>query len=925
MNLVSSGSNVSWHAATIEDIAARLGSNISGGLTDEEAARQRLKFGLNQLGEASRRAAWRIFFDQFKSLVVGLLLVAAFVALGLGDAMESAAILSVVVLNALIGFLTEWKADRTLAALRKTVVPVAHVVRDGREQQIPAAELVPGDLVVLSAGARVPADGRIVECAGLQIDESALTGESMAVSKVSDDLLDEQASLGDRLNMAYVGTTVTNGRGRLLVTETGPSTELGKIGAMIGATQAPRTPLEQKLDDLGRLLVVVVLALCGIIVAAGWLAGADSFWRMFEVGVALAIAAVPEGLPAVATMTLAIGMQRMARKGALIRRLPAVETLGSTTVICTDKTGTLTKNEMTATVFLLWQRRIEVTGTGYHCQGDFREDGRRVDANRDTMLALALRAGCLCNDATMDHQNGKERSLGDPTEAALVVAAEKGLGDVAIIRGQFPRLDEVPFDSATKRMITVHRTPDGELIAFVKGSPGTLLRTSDRQQTVDGEVLLTDVDREYWEEKNHALAAGALRVLGLAFRRLPEKYSGANLDRELVFVGLVGLIDPLRDEAKGAIAKCREAGIRTIMITGDQPATASEIASQLEIHTDFQGRPLQTVHARDLAALDAEGWRMTSAGAAVFARVSPAEKLHIVEALQAQGHIVAMTGDGVNDAPALKKADIGVVMGIKGTEVAKESADIVITDDNFATIVSAVEQGRIIYSNILRFVHYLFSCNLSEVLTVFAAIIVGWPLPMGALQLLWLNIVTDVFPALALRIEPSSPDAMKRPPINPRQALLGASFLGLILWQGVLLAAVTLLAFGIGLRKYGAEGEGLDSAVTMAFMTISLAEVFHAFSVRSRIRSAFGDRLLTNGWLWSAVLLCVALQVAAVTWPPLQTLLHTSRPDAFDWSIILVCSLCPVAVIELVKLTQRRMHRGSRQIPGEQAALREFD
>jgi P-type Ca2+ transporter type 2C len=709
-----------------------------------------------------------------------------------------------------------------------------------------------------------------------------------------------------------MGTTIVNGRGQLLVTGTGAATEMGKIGVLVDEAKNNDTPLEKKLARLGRLLLVIVLVLCAVIVLAGWLRGHD-FLYMLEVGISLAIAAVPEGLPAVATMTLALGMQRMARMRALVRRLPAVETLGSTTVICTDKTGTLTRNEMTVSALIVDSQRITVTGAGYSPIGEFRKDDQPVDPQADPQINLALRIGALCNDAKVARAEGNGAVLGDPTEAALIVAAEKAGLNKEVLEAEFPRVREEPFDSVTKRMATVHQTRQGPLIMFVKGSPFTVLAASSSQLCAGGVMPLTSDDRAHWEELNRSLAEAALRVLALAYRDMPEGPThGADATNQLVFVGLVGMSDPLRAEAKAAIATCREAGIRAVMITGDQPVTAAAIARQLGIDRDRHGQPLRIVHARELANLDAAGWQQTVNGAAVFARVSPKHKLQIVEALQAQGQIVAMTGDGVNDAPALKKADIGVAMGIKGTEVAKETADMVIVDDNFATIVRAIEQGRTIYFNILRFVRYLFSCNFAELLTVFVALMFGWPLPLGALQILWLNVITDIFPALALALEPSVPGMMNRPPHDPKAPLLPARLLIMIAWQGVLLAAVTLLAFFLGMRNHGAEGEGLKRAVTMAFMALAFAQVIHVFSSRSETRSAFDARLFKNGWLWGAVLLCVLLQVAAVSIPFLRVILHTVSLGATDWGIVAGCALLPLAVIEVVKSIQRRSPKQTR-------------
>jgi len=881
-------------------------------LTNDEATRRLERFGANRLQQARGRTSFAILFEQLKSVLVLLLFAAAGVALATGENLEAAAILVVVVLNTAIGFFTEWKAEKTLTALQKQTVRHARAVRDGVERQLPAAELVPGDLIVLEAGARVPVDGRLIESAGLQIEEAALTGESKAVTKSTDPVSDVEAPLADRINLAFMGTAVVNGRGRLLATATGAATEMGKIGVLIDLAKNSDTPLEQKLARLGRLLLVIVLVLCAVIVLAGWLRG-HGFLYMVEIGISLAIAAVPEGLPAVSTMTLALGMQRMARMGALIRRLPAVETLGSTTVICTDKTGTLTRNEMTVSAFALGTRKIEVTGAGYSPTGEFREDGRPLDPGADAHLTLALRIGVLCSDAKVTHAGGKDAVLGDPTEAALIVAAEKaGLSEDAL-EAELPRLREQPFDSATKRMVTVHQMPQGRAIMFVKGSPSTLLAASVSQFGASGVTPLTAPDRARWEEQNQGLAGAALRVLALAYRDLPDGLIDGTFDAtsDLVFVGLVGMTDPLREEAKAAIATCRGAGIRSVMITGDQQITAAEIAHQLGIDRGLDGEPLRIVHARELTGLDAAGWKEAVTGAAVFARVSPKDKLRIVEALQAQGQIVAMTGDGVNDAPALKKADIGVAMGIKGTEVAKETADMVIVDDNFATIVRAVEQGRIIYANILRFVQYLFSCNLAELLTMFVALMIGWPLPLAALQVLWLNMVTDVFPALALALEPSAPGMMSRPPHDPKAPLLPGRLLIMIGWQGALLTAATLVAFLVGMRMHPVGAEGMERAMTVAFMTLAFVQVVHVFSSRSETRSAFDARLFKNGWLWGAVALCVLLQIAAVSVPFLRAILHTVPLGAEDWGVVAVCSLFPLAIVEVVKLLQRRFQRTS--------------
>jgi Ca2+-transporting ATPase len=596
--------------------------------------------------------------------------------------------------------------------------------------------------------------------------------------------------------------------------------------------------------------------------------------------------------------------------------LPAVETLGATTVICTDKTGTLTRNEMTVRAFVVDGHRVDVSGGGYVAAGDFLVAGRALERTGSPHLELALRIGALCNDARIERSEGRLTVLGDPTEAALIVAAEKaGLEQATLVR-DYRRLHELPFDIDEQRMITVHKTPEGQTVAYVKGSPAALLAASNQQLTAAGISALTPEGRQGFLDRNLELAGASLRVLALAYRDLPEAYEALDLGSGLTFVGLVGMEDPLRDEARAAIATCREAGIRTVMITGDQLATAGGIARQLGIDRDAQGRHLEAVHGRDLNDLDAAQWQRVVSTTAVFARVSPKQKLEIVEALQRDAQIVAMTGDGVNDAPALKRADIGIAMGRRGTEVAKEAAAMIITDDDFASIVAAVEQGRIIYANILKFIQYLFSCNTAEILVIFVAIMVGWPLPLGPLQILWLNVVTDVFPALALALEPSAPGVMKRPPRDPQEALVSGGLVWLIAWQGVMLTGLTLMAFVVGLRWHGATGEGLRLATTMAFMTLALIQVVHAFNARAQRRSVL-SRIFTNAWLWGATLLCLLLQLAAVYAPLLRRVLHTSVPSAADWAVIVACSLAPLPIVEAVKLAGR--WRGVAESPGRPA------
>lgn len=903
----TAGAGERAHTRSVEEVASLLGTDLNKGLSDEEALRRLRRHGPNAIEAVKRRSWFIIFVEQFRTFVVLLLLAAALIAFSLQEIVEAIAILVVIVINTTIGFVTEWKAARALTALRAQAVAEAHVVRSGLKHQVAASDLVVGDVVFLEAGERVPADGRITESVRFRVDEASLTGESLSVSKQDAPINAAATVLAERSNMAFLGTVVTEGRGRMIVTGTGKDTEMGRIGSMLEETDTRDTPLERRLAVLGRSLILVVIVVAAVIVVAGWLRGAATFTQMLEIGIVLAIAAVPEGLPAVATMTLALGMQRMARHRALIRRLPAVETLGSTTIICTDKTGTLTRGEMTVVSLALYCREFEVTGVGYSPRGELRTDGRKI-GELDEGIELAVRVAALCNDAHVDRGDGKEVVIGDPTEAALIVLAEKAGLPPTALKQKYPRVREIPFDVEAKRMVTVHRGPDNQLVAYVKGATGSVLDLCKYELGAEGILPLSDEARERWVEQNRSFARGALRVLALAYCPVEESDTEITLDGKLIFVGMVGMMDPVRPDATAAVARCRAAGIRTVMITGDQVETAARISHELGIDRGFDGIDLRTVHANELADLDAEGWARIVSEAAAFARTSPAQKLAIVEALQAQGHIVAMTGDGVNDAPALKQADVGVAMGIKGTEVAKQSADMVILDDSFATIGRAVEEGRVIYANILRFARYLFSCNMSTILTVFFAVIVGWPPPLAALQILWINLVVDVISATSLALEPSAPDVMKSPPRDPKEPILGWSTAATILSHGSLIAASTLVVFLISFTS-APEDHLRARPTTLAFMTLALAQVFHAFGARSREKSIFSRWVLKNPWVWGAVGICVVLQVLAVSVPLLNRVLHTVPLNGGDWALVLTGAITPVLLVELIKLARRLVAR----------------
>ncbi len=905
-----------WHALEVAEVARLLTSDTVHGLSAADATARLAQYGANELGSASERSALRIAVHQFRNILVLLLAVASALAFAFGDAIEALAILLVIVLNASVGFFTEWRAAGALEGLRRQELKQARVRRNGTDLLVPVQTLVPGDLLLIGAGDRVPADARIAQAATLRVDEASLTGESVPSDKSADTLADAHTVLGDRANVVFAGTIVTEGRGEAMVVATGMTTELGRIGMMLDDVQEQGTPLERKLDALNRVLMVLVLALCCVIVLLGWVRG-HALLEMVRIGVSLAIAAVPEGLLAVTTMTLAIGMQRMAKMHALVRRLPAVEALGSTTVICTDKTGTLTRNEMTVRALHVGGRHVDLAGSGYAPDGEFSESGTPVvvatddSAGDNDALLLALRIGALCNDSSVDRTVDPPAILGDPTEAALIVAAEKAHLEHAQLQQQFPRVHEIPFNSDTKRMVTVHGTPDSRRVAFAKGSPAALLDMSTMTIIAGQPAPLTDAGRAEWTATNNSLAGQALRVLALGFRYVDHHASTNDvvdddaLNAGFTLVGFAAMSDPLRDGVRDTVATCQGAGIRVIMVTGDQQVTAEAIARELGLDRAADGTATRVVHARELDALDDAGWTSVAHEAAVLARVSPAHKMRLVKALQDSGEVVAMTGDGVNDAPALRTADIGVAMGIRGTDVAKDAADMVITDDDFTTIVRAVEQGRMIVSNILRFIHYLFSCNFAELLVVFIPVMIGWPLPLGVLQILWLNMLTDIFPALALALEPSAPGVMTRPPRDPRAPLMTWKFGGLIAWQGTVLAACTLVAFRIALGWHGETGEGLRRAETVAFMTLALAQVFHALNARSTHRSIFSRDLFTNAWLWAALVLCFALQAAAVYLPALRAVLDTTILNQRDVLLVLTASLCPVIVVELAKAVRR--------------------
>jgi Ca2+-transporting ATPase len=893
-NLTNAGApdDSDWHALDAHQVASKLGVDPVHGLSTSQVTERRLRYGRNALQEVRPRAAWRILVDQFASLVIALLAVAAAIAWFTSDTAEAIAILIVLIINASVGFLTEWQAGRALDALRRQSRTTSRVRRDGFETTVDAEDLVPGDIVVLNAGDRVPADARLLEAVRLETEESALTGESTTVEK-STPSVPAQTPLTERTSMLYLGTAVASGRGLAIVVSTGSGTQLGRIGKLVAVSTKERSPLQIQLAKLGRQLVYIVLIVAVIVIVAGWLRG-DGLWMMVEVGISLAVAAVPEGLPAVTTLILALGVMRMARQRAIVRRLTAVETLGSTTVICADKTGTLTENRMTVREYYLSDgRRIEIEGSENLLEGD-------------ELLEHAVRIGVLCNEASFSAgANDDARTIGDPTETALLVVADALVLDVSREREIHPKVAEQPFQSSTKRMTTLHRRTNGDHFAALKGAPAVVLEACSNYRDAAGNtVALTAERRAAFLATNEQMASRALRVLALAVKHFAvgfEHASDEDLESGYTFLGLVGMIDPPRPGVAEAIRRARIAGIRTVMLTGDQLNTGVAIARELGLGK----RVPVALHARDLIGSDHNRLAELARNADVFARVSPEDKLRIVEALQRAGEVVAVTGDGVNDAPALKRANIGIAMGQRGTEVAKEAADVVLADDNFETILKAVKGGRTIYANITKFVHMMFSHNLAEVLVIFTAICAGLPLPLLPLQILWMNLVTDVFPALALAVEPASPEIMNRPPRSPHSTLLSKSFIILIGWQALMLAAIGLSAFIWALLTYG---PGAHSR-TIALFALVGVQLGHTFNCRSRSRSTFNG-LFRNPFLWFAVLIVILLQILAAYLSPLAKVLGTVKPLAVDWVVICGCALLTVAIVEVAKLIFRRRRGG---------------
>jgi Ca2+-transporting ATPase len=951
-----------WHTLSPQEVLEHLKVRENG-LTSAQAAERLAQYGPNQLTEAPRPSFLHMLWDQFNNFIVMLLIVASIVSALLGEWIEASAIMAIVLLNAVLGIIQERRAEEALAALKKLAAPEAQVLRDGHRISVPARDLVPGDMVFLEAGNFIPADLRLLEAVNLRVEEASLTGESLPVQKNAVTVLEKDVPLGDRKNTAFMGTLVSFGRGRGVVTGTGMRTQLGLIAEMLQSVDEEETPLQRRLDQLGRMLSIGSLALVTIVfivalinytvigeLFTGPLAYVKTYAKeitgVFLIAVSLAIAAVPEGLPAVVTISLALGMSEMVKRHALIRKLSSVETLGSATVICSDKTGTLTQNEMTVTRLWADGHFIEVTGTGYAPKGEFQIGGKNVDLKKYPAALTTLWVGVLNNDALLETtgESAEEqtyRIVGDPTEGSLLVAAAKAGAWHGEIKEAYPRESEVPFDSERKRMITIHDVgnprPDdispfydakyrGWDVIAVKGAPDVVLDLCTRYLGMDDKPRqMDDSARQRILDANDAMTADALRVLGVAYRLEKDVPDGEvkieELERDLVFVGLTGMIDPARPEVRPALEKAAQAGIRTVMITGDFPNTAKAIAQAIGLLRP--GHKVAT--GADVDRMSDDELKREIRETDVFARVSPEHKLRIVDALQANDEVVAMTGDGVNDAPAIKRADIGVAMGITGTDVAKETADMVLTDDNYASIVSAVEQGRVIYGNIRKFVFFLLSSNVAEIMIIFLATLAGLPAPLTAIQLLWLNLITDGAPALALAMEKGDPDIMEHKPRAKSEPIINRSMgLGITI-QTITQTSAVLTAFALGLIwhlkagallpqganpilyliQYDWRGVDVETAETMAFVTLSLCELFRAYTVRSERASLFKIGLFSNKWMQYAVGLSIFLLIAVCAVPFLQPIFNTHFMDLREWSIVLGLALIPAVSEEITKVFLR--------------------
>ena len=891
-----------WYKFSQDELLSKLETDQENGLSSDEIESRLQKYGHNELKEEEGKSFLTRLKEQFADFLILILIGAAIISFIVGERSDAIVIMAIVLINAILGIYQEGKAEKALEALKQMASPTAKVIRNGHLEVIPSSTLVPGDVVILEAGDIIPADLRLVDSSNLKIEEASLTGESVPVEKDSSISFSEDASLGDRTNMAYMSTIVTYGRGKGIVVETGHGTEIGKIATAIQSYEDESTPLQKQLNQLGKFLGITTIIICIIVFIVGLMQDREIL-DMFMISISLAVAAIPEGLPAIVTIVLSLGMNRMVKRNAIVKKLLAVETLGSTTVICSDKTGTLTQNEMTVVKVYANGKVLDISGTGYEPVGEFKQDGETIDPSSIGDLETLLSIGILTNDASLEFTDEGYKVIGDPTEGALVTLAGKTNMIKEDINASYPRIEELPFDSARKMMTTFHDNYiEGKVVSFTKGAPDIIISRCNYISMNNKVIPFTDDLKEEVLRVNSMFSRNALRVLAGAYREydgLPDDISSENNENNMIFVGLTGMIDPPRPEAKEAIKLCKQAGIDTIMITGDYKETAFAIAKDLGMAEDES----QAMMGAELDKLSDEELQEIVKNTKVFARVSPDHKVRIVSALKANGEIVAMTGDGVNDALALKKADIGVSMGITGTDVAKNTAELILTDDNFASIVAAVEEGRIIYDNIKKFVFFLLSCNIGEILIVFISILMNLPVPFLAIQLLWLNLVTDSFPALALGMEAGDPDVMERKPRDAKASILDKQLLISISVQSIAIAVSSLLAYTTALKLYP---DNLTLSRTITFTTLITAELLRAYSSRSQRYSLFKIGFFSNitmvlGTSFSFLLMLLVLYI-----PFMQEMFETVSLAFVHWEIVLLFAFIPLVIGELYKLIDRK-------------------
>ena len=885
-----------YYQMATEEIAKDLKTDKEDGLTVRQIKKRLKDYGLNVLPDRKKFSALKLIIDQFRDFMIMVLMAATLISGLMGEVEDAITILAIIFLNAFLGFIQEYRAERSLQALKELAAPEAQVIRDGQIEFVKARELVPGDIVLLEAGDKVPADGRIIEASNLEVDESLLTGESLPVEKNTSPILGETV-VADRKNMVHMGTTLTRGRGKVVITGTGIDTEMGQIANMLSDVEEKETPLQRRLKHLGKWLVWLCLFTCAAVVVVGIYKG-ESIYQMFLAGVSLAVAAIPEGLPAIVTLSLAIGVQRMIKRNAIVRKLPAVETLGCATVICSDKTGTLTQNRMTV-------RRVYTRGKLY----DFKKE------YKNSSLEQALEIGVYCNNAKLTQTSKKKvfrsskeyKVIGDPTEGALLLAGAKAnIFKDELNKYQF--MAEIPFDSNRKRMSVIVKERSSKKL-LIKGAPDLIIDRCSKYDDGGRVKQLTSTVKRKFQRENEKMAGDALRVLAVAYRRLPninvnrtnnlEKY-----ENDLVFVGLIGMIDPPRPEAKEAIRRCRQAGIKPVMVTGDHRNTARAVAKELGL---LGSRKDQVITGEELNKMSDDEFESKIDKISVYARVSPQDKLRIVKGFKKRDDVVAMTGDGVNDAPAVKEADIGIAMGKKGTDVTRESSALILADDNFATIVDAIEEGRNIYDNIRKFIRYLLSCNIGEILAIFLGIVFGFPLPLLPIQILWVNLVTDGLPALALGVDPGDKNVMKRSPRSPNESIFSNGLQTKIMIQGILIGLSTLGTFVLG---YFWEGGSLAEARTMAFTTLVMAQLIFVFACRSERHALWQTNPFSNIWLLLAVLLSAGMHYLVLTMPLLRNIFNTTMLTGREWLIVLGMASWSTIVLDII---QTFMHRNDRK------------